>query len=86
MKRRIALAPIIVGIVIGVGILFVGYKDAHQDCGVESFGAPACQASTTLAGLHVAYWIAAVMVMGVCIAIGIAVERQSGKPRSRHSM
>ena len=86
VKTRIPPGPIVVGIVVDAGILFMGYKDAHQPCGVDTFGAVTCRAPTGPGGLHVAYPIAAVLVMGVCLAIGIAVERPSGQSGTRRGM
>lgn len=69
VKGRVAVAPLIVGLVVVVAILFMGVMDARQPNGCS--GPQGCPAH----GLHIGYVIAAAVVELISVAIGVAVER-----------
>lgn len=71
MRTKIALAPVVVGLVLDAGILHLGYIAAHPPTEGDCFGDAVCEASRQGGGgIHIAYVLLAALVLAICVAIG----------------
>ena len=76
MRVWVAVAPVIVGLVLALALLFMGVIDARQPNGC--INAPACPSQ----GFQIGYAVAAATLLVISVAIGVAAGR-SYKPGPR---